>query len=145
MTATTVSADARTLALAHYAARGVLEKVLAWHGITFQQQLVLRAAASETLTPEELIARVHDSLKADPADLRRTIEELLAARLLVVDGPHLPVTEAGRDVLAAAADDVAPYSRRIWADIPDEDLAAAGRVLTLVAERANAELDALGA
>ncbi|MFE2738808.1 MarR family transcriptional regulator, partial [Streptomyces sp. NPDC059349] len=34
---------------------------------------------------------------------------------------------------------------RIWGGIPAEDLAAAGRVLALVTERANAELAALTA
>ncbi|MFE2739040.1 MarR family transcriptional regulator, partial [Streptomyces sp. NPDC059349] len=34
---------------------------------------------------------------------------------------------------------------RIWGGIPAEDLAAAGRVLALVTERANAELAAMTA
>ncbi|WP_405009506.1 MarR family transcriptional regulator [Kitasatospora sp. NBC_01539] len=135
-------ADARALGLAHYAARGVLEHVLARHGVTFQQQVALRAVvtADAPQTPDDLVAQVRGSLKADPADIRATFDELLARRLLVADGARLHPTDAGRELLAAAAAESAPVSARIWGGIPDEDLAAAGRVLALVTERANAEL-----
>ncbi|MFD5795502.1 MarR family transcriptional regulator [Streptomyces diastatochromogenes] len=138
-------ADARALGLAHYAARGVLEHVLARHGITFQQQIALRAAvnADAPQAPDDLVTQVRGSLKADPADIHATLDELLAKRLLVADGAYLRPTDAGRELLAAIGAETAPVTARIWGGIPAEDLAAAGRVLSLVAERANAELAAL--
>ncbi|MGW4669133.1 MarR family transcriptional regulator [Streptomyces sp. NPDC004324] len=138
-------ADARSLALAHYAARGVLEYVLARHGATFQQQVALRAAiTTETpQTPDDLITQVQGFLKADPADIRTTLDELLARQLLVMDGEHLRPTDAGRELLAGTSAETAPISARIWGGIPAEDLAAAGRVIALVTQRANAELAAL--
>ncbi|MEV0006532.1 MarR family transcriptional regulator [Streptomyces sp. NPDC051840] len=140
-------ADARGLALAHYAARGVLEHVLARHGVTFQQQITLRAAATSGTppTPDGLLVQVQRSLKAEPAGIRTTIDELLERRLLVADGAHLVPTDAGRELLAAVGAETAPFSARIWGGIPAEDLAAAARVLALVTERAEAELAALGA
>ncbi|WP_406100860.1 MarR family transcriptional regulator [Streptomyces sp. NBC_01003] len=146
-TATAPVADARGLALAHYAARGVLEHVLARHGATFQQQVALRAAVTGDApqTPDDLATEVQGSLKADPAEIRATLDELLAKQLLVEDGAHLRPTDAGRELLAAAGAETAPISARIWGGIPAEDLAAAGRVLALVTERANAELAALTA
>ncbi|MEU8695676.1 MarR family transcriptional regulator [Streptomyces sp. NPDC048665] len=146
-TATAPVADARALALAHYAARSVLEHVLARYGATFQQQVALRAAiTTETpQTSDDLITQVQGSLKADPADIRATLDELLAKQLLVVDGAHLRPTDAGRELLAATGAETAPISARIWGGIPAEDLTAAGRVLALVTERANAELAALTA
>ncbi|WP_371649182.1 MULTISPECIES: MarR family transcriptional regulator [unclassified Streptomyces] len=148
-TATTTAplANARDLALAHYAARGVLEHVLARHGITFQQQVTLGAAitADAPQTPDGLVLQVQGSLKADPADIRTTLDELLAKQLLVADGAHLRPTDAGRELIAVAATETAPISARIWGGIPAEDLAAAGRVLSLVAERANTELATLTA
>ncbi|MFJ4340430.1 MarR family transcriptional regulator [Streptomyces sp. NPDC088915] len=145
MTATT--ADSRALALAHYAARGVLEHVLARHGVTFQQQVALRAAATAEgpQTPDGLVALVRGLLKADPDGVRATLDDLLAQRLLVADGAHLRPTAAGRDLLAAVGAETAPVSARIWGGIPAEDLAAAGRVLALVTARADAELAALTA
>ncbi|MGW7098727.1 MarR family transcriptional regulator [Streptomyces sp. NPDC054838] len=139
------AADARALGLAHYAARGVLEHVLARHGITFQHQVVLRAAvtADTPQTPDDLATRVQASLKADPADVRATLDDLLTEQLLVVDGTHLRPTEAGRLLLAAVGAETAPISARIWGGLAADDLAAAGRVLALVTERANAELAAL--
>lgn len=147
MTTAAPVADPRVLALAHYAARGVLERVLARHGITFQQQIALRAAvtADTPPTPDDLVVQVQGSLKADPADIRTTLDELLAKHLLVADGAHLRPTDAGRELIAAAAAEAAPFTARIWGGMDPEDLAAAGRVLALVAERANAELAALGA
>ncbi|MFJ3272497.1 MarR family transcriptional regulator [Streptomyces sp. NPDC086776] len=140
-------ADARALGLAHYAARGVLEHVLARHGATFQQQIALRAAvtADAPRTPNDLVTEVRGSLKADPSDIRATLDELLAKQLLVADGAHLRPTDAGRELIAAVGAETAPITARIWGGIPDEDLTAAGRVLALVAARANAELAALAA
>ncbi|MFD5084882.1 MarR family transcriptional regulator [Kitasatospora sp. NPDC058201] len=140
-------ATARALGLAHYAARGVLEHVLARHGVTFPQQIALRAAvtADTAQTPDDLVAQVQHALKADPADIRATLDELLTRQLLVTDGAHLLPTEAGRELLAATGADTAPLSARIWGGIPAEDLAAAGRVLALVTERADAELATLRA
>lgn len=138
-------ADARTLGLAHYAARGVLEHVLARHGSTFQRQIVLRAAITTDApqTPDDLVAQVQGYLKSDPAGIRATLDELLAEQLLDADGAHLRPTEAGRELLASVDAETAPISARIWGGIPAEDLVAAGRVLALVTERADAELAAL--
>ncbi|MBL1101077.1 MarR family transcriptional regulator [Streptomyces coffeae] len=140
-------ADARALGLAHYAARGVLAHVLARHGTTFRQQIALRAAvtADAPQTPDDLITQVRGSLKADPADIRATLDELLAKQLLVADDAHLHPTETGRELIAALGAETAPITARIWGGIPAEDLAAAGRVLALVTGRANAELAALTA
>ncbi|MFJ8314183.1 MULTISPECIES: MarR family transcriptional regulator [unclassified Streptomyces] len=145
MTTTAPAANARALGLAHYAARSVLEHVLAQHGITFQQQVALRAAltADAPQTPDDLVTQVQVSLKADPTDIRATLDELLAKQLLITDGAHLRPTDTGRELIAAVGAETAPVTARIWGGIPAEDLAAASRVLTLVTERANAELAAL--
>ncbi|MFF9487786.1 MarR family transcriptional regulator [Streptomyces sp. NPDC014676] len=147
MTTTAPVADTRALGLAHYAARGVLEHFLARYGLTFQQQITLRAVvtADAPWTPDDLVARVRDDLKADPADIRAALGVLLERRLLVADGAHLRPTEAGRELTAAVRAESAPVTARIWSGIPAEDLAAAGRVLALVTERADAELAALTA
>ncbi|MFF9196689.1 MarR family transcriptional regulator [Streptomyces sp. NPDC014779] len=151
-TPTTVSApaapaDSRALGLAHYAARGVLEHFLARHGATFLQQVTLRAAvtAEAPQTADALVSQVRASLRCGPADVHASLDELLASGLLVADGDHLRPTEAGRELLAAVAAGTAPVSARIWSGIPAEDLTAAGRVLALVTERANAELAGLAA
>ncbi|MEU3193294.1 MarR family transcriptional regulator [Streptomyces sp. NPDC006992] len=144
---TTTPADARMLGLAHYAARGVLEHVLARHGVTFLQQVTLRAlvTAEAPQTREEVVTRVRGSLKADPVEIHATLDELRAGQLVLADDPHLRPTDRGRELLAAVGAETAPISARIWGGIPEEDLAAAGRVLTLVTERANAQYTELTA
>ncbi|MFE5792052.1 MarR family transcriptional regulator [Streptomyces sp. NPDC056503] len=145
MTTTAPAADARMLGLAHYAARGVLEHVLARHGVTFVEQIALRAAvtADAPRTPAELVATVRTTLKAGEAEARAAVDALRAGELLAGDGPHLIPTDAGRGLLAAVTAETAPLTARVWGGIPAEDLAAAGRVLALVAERADRELAAL--
>jgi DNA-binding MarR family transcriptional regulator len=148
MTTTAPVLNSRVVGLAHYAARGVLEKVLARHGLTFQQSLALRAVAGsdEPLDREALVDQVVDSLKAEKAEIRAVVEELVAARLLEADPTRpsrLRITDAGQEAHSRSVDETAPISARIYADIPAEELAAAGRALTLITERANAELAAM--
>ncbi|MGY6020061.1 MarR family transcriptional regulator [Streptomyces spinosirectus] len=145
--ATAPTADARALGLAHYAARAALESVLARHGATFQQQITLRLVAV-TETPferEALVDQVAGSLKTDRADVQEVVGQLLAKELLRAEASQVRITDAGREFYAAVSRETAEISARVWGGIPDEDLAATGRVLALVTERANAELAALSA
>ncbi|MER7571422.1 MarR family transcriptional regulator [Streptomyces sp. NPDC126514] len=148
MTAPTPRLDPRVIALAHYAARAVLERVLHRHGTTFQQSVTLRLAAlaDGPTEREHLVDGIVGSLKIDAADAHGVLDELLAAGLLAPDGPsRVRITDAGRERFDTTSAETAPISARIYAGIPEEDLAVAGRVLTLITERANAELAALSA
>lgn len=145
MTAATPPLNPRVLALAHYAARGLLEKVLAGHGITFQQSVTLRlaAVADGPVERERIAADVVDALKIETTEARSVVDELTAAELLTPDGPStVRITDAGRKLYDTTTAQTAPISARIYAGIPDEDLTVAGRVLTLITRRANAELAA---
>ncbi|WP_282703842.1 MarR family transcriptional regulator [Streptomyces sp. CC219B] len=147
MTTTAPSADARALGLAHYAARGVLETVLARYGTTFQQMIALRAVATAETPVErgEVVGYVIDSLKAEAAEADAVVEELLAGGLIAAEASRLRVTDSGRELFARTGAEQKEISARIWGGIPAEDLAAAGRVLSLVTERANRELATLSA
>ncbi|MFR0355504.1 MarR family transcriptional regulator [Streptomyces sediminimaris] len=153
MSSTAPAADARALGLAHYAARAALESVLARHGVTFQQQITLRlvAVAEAPLEREALVEQVTGSLKADPAEVRGVVAELISKGLLTAGGSggceasEVRITDAGREFHTAVSGESAEISARIWGGIPAEDLAATGRVLALVTERANAELAAKAA
>ncbi|MER6158913.1 MarR family winged helix-turn-helix transcriptional regulator [Streptomyces sp. NPDC001868] len=148
MTTTAPTVNGRVVALAHYASRAVLERVLTGYGLTFQQSVALRvvAVADEPVNRDGLVDQVVGFLKVEQADIRAVVEELVSAKLVETD-PARPsrvrITDAGREAFTGSAAEVAPVSARIYAGIPAEDLAAAGRVLTLVTERANAELAAL--
>ena len=143
-TTTTTPADARALGLAHYAARAVLESVLARHGLGFQQQIVLRPVvlADGPVDRARLTADTVTALKADEDSVQGTIDELIAAGLVATDASDVRITDAGRALYARITQETSGASARIWGDIPEADLLAAGRVLALVTERANAELAA---
>jgi len=136
----------RVIALAHYAARAVLEQVLARHDVTFQQSVSLRlaAVADGPMEREDLVDGVVGSLKIDAAEASAVVDELIAAQLLAPQEPSsVRITDAGRELYDTTSAETAPISARVYADIPVEDLAVAGRVLTLITERANAELTTL--
>ncbi|MEV3990559.1 MarR family transcriptional regulator [Streptomyces sp. NPDC049837] len=145
MTTTAPTTNGRVIALAHHAGRALLEGVLDRHGATFHQSVTLRAVvvAGGSIGRDELIGDVRGSLKTDASVVRGVIEELTAARLLEevpAEAPRLRLTDAGRELHEATTAETADISARLYAGIPAEDLAVAGRVLTLVTERANAEL-----
>jgi DNA-binding MarR family transcriptional regulator len=146
MTTTTPLLDPRVIALAHYAGRALLENVLARHGATFQQSVTLRVAAiaEGPVERDGIVGAVVGALKIDAAEARSVIDGLIAAGLLAPEGPSLVrITDAGRELHDRTSAETAPISARVYAGIPTEDLAVAGRVLSLITERADGELAAL--
>jgi DNA-binding MarR family transcriptional regulator len=143
---TTPLLDPRVIALAHYAGRALLENVLARHGVTFQQSVTLRlaAVAEGPVGRAAITDGIVGSLKIDTAEADSVVDELITAGLLAPEEPSLVrITDAGRELYETTSAETAPISARIYAGIPKEDLAVAGRVLTLITERADAELAAL--
>ncbi|WP_030619500.1 MarR family winged helix-turn-helix transcriptional regulator [Streptomyces fulvoviolaceus] len=147
MTTTAPTLDSRVIGLAHYAARAVLESVLTRYDLTFQQSVTLRpvAIADAPVERDELVGQVAGSLKVDTADIHDTIEELIGKGLVAAEASLLQVTDSGRGLYAETSAETGQFSARIYAGISTEDRATAGRVLTLITERANAELAALPA
>ncbi|ELS58538.1 winged helix DNA-binding protein [Streptomyces viridochromogenes] len=146
MTNTTPLLNPRVIALAHYAGRALLESVLARHGVTFHQSVTLRlaAVADGPLERDGLVDGVVGALKIDGAEAHSVVDGLISARLLAPQEPsQVRITDAGRELYDRTSAETAPITARIYAGIPTEDLAAAGRVLTLIAERANGELATL--
>ncbi|CCK25561.1 hypothetical protein BN159_1182 [Streptomyces davaonensis JCM 4913] len=143
--ASTPLLNPQVIGLAHYAGRAVLERVLARHGMTFQQSIALRRAAAQgPVERDGLVGGVVDALKVTPAEAHSVVDELITADLLSPEGPsQVRITDTGRELFDRTSAETAPISARVYAGIPEEDLAAAGRVLTLITERANAELAAL--
>ncbi|MEV7371494.1 MarR family transcriptional regulator [Streptomyces sp. NPDC090301] len=156
MTTTAPRADGRVLALAHHAARARLEGVLTRHGITFHQSVTLRAvvAAGGAAGRDELVGDVVGSLKTEASVVSGVIGELTSAKLLEADladladpaAPAAParvrLTDAGRELYEATSAESAEVTARLYAGLTDEELEVTGRVLTLITERANAELAA---
>ncbi|MEV0182338.1 MarR family winged helix-turn-helix transcriptional regulator [Streptomyces sp. NPDC050625] len=146
MTTSAPVVDGRVVALAHYAARAVLERVLSPYDVSFQQFITLRlaAVADGPVERDALIDGVTGAVKVDASDVYVTVDELITAGLLTEEGPsRVRITGAGRELYAKGSAETAAVAARIYDGISEEDRAVAGRVLTLVTERANAELAAL--
>jgi len=71
------------------------------------------------------------------------IAELTAAELvraLPGEGSRIGLTEAGQARYRSIRTALGEVTSRLFGGLPAEDLATAGRVLTIITERANAEL-----
>ncbi|GAQ56296.1 MarR family winged helix-turn-helix transcriptional regulator [Streptomyces acidiscabies] len=136
--------DGRIIGLAHYAGRAVVEQVLDRHRLGFLDHLALRAslAVGGPFRPDDVADKLTADLKNDFAVSKEAVTNLAARGYLeFFDGPHLlRPTDAGRELFAATSAEIAEVSARIYAGLTEEELTVAGRVLEVVAERANAEL-----
>lgn len=143
MTTSVPPVNGQVIGLAHYAGRAALERVLARSGTTFEQSVALRAASDNGGSVERarVVSQLTDGLKIEESAARRTVEELTALGLLEELTPgQVSLTDGGRELSASIRSAGDAIAARVYAGIPAEDLAAAGRVLALVTERANAEL-----
>jgi hypothetical protein len=120
----------------------LLDPILAQAEISFHQWLVLAVtmAADGEIDRGQLVARIAAARKVDRASVGSAIEELLAAELIGGDGA-ITLTGKGRARYSQIRSAIDASTARLF-DFPAEDLATAGRVLSVVTTRANAELAA---
>jgi hypothetical protein len=122
----------------------ILDRLLAGPGLTEAQwiTLTLTAGGAGSAGHGQLVARVARALKVDQARARAHVAELAAAQLVQDSGDGSPVrlTAAGERVHGQIRAGVAQVTERLWGDLPAADLATAGRILSIITARANAEL-----
>ncbi|MFG2479550.1 MarR family winged helix-turn-helix transcriptional regulator [Streptomyces fagopyri] len=143
MTVTTPPVNGQVIGLAHYASRAVLDTVLARTGTTFNQSVALRVVSEQGGTVERarLVARLAGALKIEDPVARRTVDEMTALGLVAEPAAgQVSLTERGGELFERIRTGGSEIAARLYAGIPAEDLATAGRVLALVTERADAEL-----
>jgi hypothetical protein len=117
--------------------RALLDRLLAGAGITFIQWVALNVTA--TADPDDLETQVAGGLRVAPVEARAAIATLVEQGLLRPEGG---LTTAGRSRYEEIAAGIAEISRRLYADLPADDLAAAARMLAAVIGRAQSELAA---
>lgn len=118
----------------------LLQPLLARTGTTFQQWLVLTvtAASGGSIGRGQLAARISNARKVDGATVEAAIAELTAARLVTAEG-LVTLTGAGEARYHSIRGALQEITTGLF-DFPAEDLATAGRVLSMVTSRANAVL-----
>jgi hypothetical protein len=122
----------------------LLAPLLAEAEMTFLQWVVLSltapgGASGPGMDRDQLIDRITNARKVDAAAVSAAITELENAEALVAAGGQVTLTDLGRasfNRVRARVDEVTDYVF----DLPAEDLAAAGRILSTVSARANSVL-----
>jgi DNA-binding MarR family transcriptional regulator len=122
----------------------ILYRLLAGPGLTEAQWITLTLAARGAGSGgrDQLVTQVAHGLKVDAAQASAHVAELAAAQLTQDAGAASPVrlTAAGQRVYGQIRAGVAQVTERLWGDLPAADLATAGRILSIITDRANAEL-----
>ena len=132
--------NTQVIGQAESALGALLEPLLAGAGITFQQWLVLTvtAASGGRTDRGQLVARIAGARKVDGTLVESAIAELADAGRATAAGP-LALTDAGQNVYERVRGAIDELNAGLFA-FPPEDLATAGRVLSIVTARANAVL-----
>lgn len=126
--------NGQVIGQAERATRAVLDRLLERVGTPFEQWVALNlTATSGPLGPGELAGRLRIPLGSATGAL----SALTTDGLLATDGT---LTAAGRDRHAEITTGLTAITDRLYGDLPADDLAAAGRVLTTITARATAEL-----
>jgi DNA-binding MarR family transcriptional regulator len=146
-TSTTPAFGAQILGQTEKALNAILDRQLAGTGLTEPDwiTLTLTAASGGTLGRDQLASQLAGALKVSPATAQARIADLAAAQLLQTGGgdePMVTLTDAGRQLQGGIRAAVTEITQRMWGDLPAGDLVTAGRVLSVVLARANAELGA---
>lgn len=112
-----------------------LGRLLAGTGVTEPQWVILSVAVAGggSVTPQQAAF----ALKLTKPQAQDQLGQLTAAGYLT-DGTS--VTQRARDLFSQVRAATQEITERLWGDLPAEDLATAGRVLSIITERANAEL-----
>ena len=120
----------------------LLGPILARAETSFHQWLVLTVstAAGGEIDRGQLVERISGARKIDGAAVESAIDELGSAGLVRAGGP-LTLTEQGRGRYGQIRRAINELTARLF-DFPADELATAGRVLSIVTTRANAELAA---
>lgn len=142
---TTIPFGVQLIGRTEKALNAVLDRQLAGTGITEPQwvALTLTITSGGTLPAAAVLGRVREALKVDEAAARDRIAELTAAGLVrtTVAGA-LEATEQGTAQWNAVRAATGPITEQLWGDLPEAELAVAGRVLNTVLTRTNAVLSA---
>jgi hypothetical protein len=138
---TTPALNGQIIGMTHYATRALLDRVLRSVDMTFEQSVVLNLAASAgpPMAREQIVSRATSGLKVGDDVAIAALDGLVASGLVSV-GDEVAITDEGADRQRLIRGEIDTITARLYGDLPAEDLATAGRVLTTVTERANAML-----
>jgi DNA-binding MarR family transcriptional regulator len=121
----------------------LMDRVLAGTGGIFPQwvALTLTAANGDGIERPQLIARLAGALQIDDTAADAVIGELADEQLLNTESDSVvALSDAGRERHAAIRAAIDQIAAQLFAEIPADDEATTRRVLTTIADRADAQL-----
>ncbi len=135
----------RVIGQAEKTLNAILDRLLAGTGLTepLWVTLTLTAASGGTLDRNQLAARVADAVAVSETEARARITKLTDAQFLEVSGAEgspVQLTAAGQQVHGQISAATTQIARQLWEELPAEDLAIAGRVLSIITARATATI-----
>jgi hypothetical protein len=120
----------------------ILVRELTGTGVSPAGWVILKLAGAAGGRPgrQDLIDLAKAQAKFDPEKSAAEIEGLLSLGMLEADGGDVVLTPVARELQDRVVRTTDAIRARLWGDLPEADLAAAGRVLSTALTRANAEL-----
>jgi hypothetical protein len=120
----------------------ILVRELDGTGVSAAGWVLLKLAdgPGEQLDRRALVERARVQAKFPAEKSEAEIASLLSLDMLAADGADLVLTPAARELQTRVIGATDVVRGRLWGDLPESDLATAGRVLETVLSRANAEL-----
>jgi hypothetical protein len=143
----TVRLNPQIIGQAENAHRALLDRVLSGTGRTREQwiALAITAGSGSSIARDQLVQRIVGALKVEEPVAQATIAELIGAQVLEADeASMLRFTAVGRELHARIRSAIDTTVTPLYNDIAAVDLETAGRVLTEITARANAQLAATG-
>ncbi|OEJ27882.1 hypothetical protein AR457_28850 [Streptomyces agglomeratus] len=146
----TPNVNGQVIGQAHYATRAVLERQLARTGTTFHESVALNVLADSGAGVDRghLVGRMTATLKIDDATALATVARLTGSALAEAvpgDECRIRLTDAGQELNRSIRTAVGEITARLYEGFEPEEMAVAGRLLTVLTARANAELELAGA
>lgn len=120
----------------------ILVRELAGTGMSAAGWVMLKLAESAggRLGRQDLVDRAGAEAKFETEKAEGEIASLVSLGMLDADGSEVALTPPARELQARVVGTTDEIRGRLWGDLPEADLATAGRVLGTVLTRANAEL-----
>ena len=142
---TTPAFSTQVIGQAENALGALMNRVLARTGGTFRQWVALNltAASGGAIDRGQLVSRITGAVKIDDSAALAAIAELTASRLMESvpgEDSRVGLTDAGQARYQQIRTAIGEITARLYGDLPADDLATTGRVLTTITARANAEL-----
>ena len=132
--------NGQVIGQAERATRAVLEALLAETETTFTNWVALNLVATHgAMTVDSLVEQIVIGLRITDAEARVSIDNLVATELMTA-ARTVRLTAGGRGMYQRISDGIADITRRLYHDLPHDDLVVARRVLESLTERARAEL-----